>query len=152
VMRAFEEFFARAHRFQPLQMSEEHTGFPASSSSSITMTTTSASRKRKNIILIEDLPPVSAPTSRKIFQDTLSKFALSGGGRSSAVLVIIISDVFSKQSTELLFSSSKENRDFELTIRTLLPANLLSKIDSGGRHSSNIMQIKYADSCVAFSG
>jgi len=141
VMRAFEEFFARAHRFQPLQTSQ--SGFaPASPSSSVGA---SPLGNRKNIILIEDLPPVSAYSSRKIFQDTISKFSNSGVSRSSAVLVIIVSDVYSKQSTELLFSSTNESKEQALTVRTLLPANLLTRIDSGGSQSSPIMQIKYGE-------
>ncbi|KAF9353511.1 Cell cycle checkpoint protein rad17 [Mortierella sp. NVP85] len=83
---------------------------------------------RKNIILIEDLPPLSAFSSRKIFQEAISNFVKSRN--SSAVLVIIVSDVFMKQSTELLFSSMSENRDPALTIRTLLPHSVLEKIDS----------------------
>ena len=140
-MRAFEEFFARAHRFQPLQTSQ--SGFaPASPSSSVGA---SPLGNRKNIILIEDLPPVSAYSSRKIFQDTISKFSNSGVSRSSAVLVIIVSDVYSKKSTELLFSSTNESKEQALPVRTLLPANLLTRIDSGGSQSSPIMQIKYGE-------
>ncbi|GJJ78629.1 cell cycle checkpoint protein [Entomortierella parvispora] len=139
VMRAFEEFFARAHRFQPLQ-TQGDSGISNSPSS---FSRASPFGKRKNIILIEDLPPVTAYASRKIFQDTISKFSSSGGNRSSAVLVIIISDVFSKQSTELLFASTHESREPALTIRTLLPANLLTRIDSGKNQLSSIKEIKF---------
>lgn len=91
--------------------------------------------------MIEDLPPLSAFSSRKIFQDAVLKFVNSK--TNSAVLVIIVSDVFTKQSTELLFSSVSENRDPALTIRTLFPSSVLDKIDSAtNKECPRIKQIK----------
>ena len=147
VMNAFQEFFSRAHRYTPLNLSSDisrHSGGNGTSSSSIigALPASPAGPRKKNIILIEDLPPISAYSSRKIFQDTISRFANSRNSNSSSVLVIIVSDVFSKQSTELLFSSSQESRDPALTIRTLLPSTILDRIDSGGRDSGKIKQIK----------
>ncbi|KAF9947796.1 Cell cycle checkpoint protein rad17 [Mortierella alpina] len=148
VMNAFQEFFSRAHRYTPLVTSKDiprHSGGNGTSSTNFTraVPTSPAGPRKKNIILIEDLPPISAYSSRKIFQDTISRFANSKNNNSSSVLVIIVSDVFSKQSTELLFSSSQESRDPALTIRTLLPSSILDRIDSGGRDNGKIKQIKF---------
>ncbi|KAG0325836.1 Cell cycle checkpoint protein rad17 [Podila humilis] len=96
---------------------------------------------RKNLILIEDLPPVSAFSSRKIFQETLLGFANTRDTVSS-VLCIIISDVFSKQSTEMLFSSN-ENREEALTLRTLLPKPLLDRMGSSAKTNSRVKNIKF---------
>lgn len=158
VMRSFQEFFSRAHRFSPLQLSsgkpqqtQTQNTFgglsscsPATSSSSSTgwIQSPRSGPGKKNIILIEDLPPVSALSSRKIFQDTIHNFANSRAS-SSSVLVIIVSDVFSKQSTELQFSSSRESSDPALTMRTLLPPSILGKLDSGAKNdNARIRQIK----------
>lgn len=159
VMRSFQEFFSRAHRFSPLQLSsskpqQTHTqnAFGGLNSSSPATSTSSSSTGwmqsprsgpvKKNIILIEDLPPVSALSSRKIFQDTIHNFANSRASTSS-VLVIIVSDVFSKQSTELQFSSTRESSDPALTMRTLLPSSILGKLDSGAKNdNARIRQIK----------
>ncbi|KAF9425636.1 Cell cycle checkpoint protein rad17, partial [Podila epigama] len=135
VMNAFQEFFTRAHRFNPLLLGDSTDG-----SKPPTEAPRSASGK-KNIILIEDLPPISAYSSRKIFQETILNFANTRSSTSS-VLVIIISDVFSKQSTELLFSSN-ENREQALSIRTLLPAALLDRLDSGVKTTGRVKQIKF---------
>ncbi|KAF9561541.1 Cell cycle checkpoint protein rad17 [Mortierella alpina] len=149
VMNAFQEFFSRAHRYTPLVTSKDvsrHDGRGIGIGSTNDMGAVSASLsgpRKKNIILIEDLPPISAYSSRKIFQDTIFRFANSRNSSSSSVLVIIVSDVFSKQSTELLFSSSQESRDPALTIRTLLPSSILERIDSGGRDNGKIKQIKF---------
>ncbi|KAF9962854.1 Cell cycle checkpoint protein rad17 [Mortierella alpina] len=137
-----------AHRYTPLvtsrDISRHSAGNGTSSTSSMgALATSPAGPRKKNIILIEDLPPISAYSSRKIFQDTISRFANSRNSNSSSVLVIIVSDVFSKQSTELLFSSSQESRDPALTIRTLLPSTILDRIDSGGRDNGKIKQIKF---------
>ncbi|KAG0067897.1 Cell cycle checkpoint protein rad17 [Linnemannia elongata] len=158
VMRSFQEFFSRAHRFSPLQLSsgkpqqtQTQNAFgglnpssPASSSSAAGRAEAPGTRLgKKNIILIEDLPPVSALSSRKIFQDTIHNFANSRAS-SSSVLVIIVSDVFSKQSTELQFSSTRESSDPALTMRTLLPPSVLAKLDSGGKNdNARIRQIKF---------
>ncbi|KAI8597135.1 Rad17 cell cycle checkpoint protein-domain-containing protein [Dissophora ornata] len=144
VMNAFQEFFSRAQRFNPLLTSRDVslqsrsniTGLSGGPPLSISGT------GKKNIILIEDLPPISAFSSRKIFQETITKFANSRNN-STSVLVIIVSDVFTKQSTELLFSNTSENRDPALTIRTLLPSSVLSRIDSGGKGCPRIKQIKF---------
>ncbi|KAF9277413.1 Cell cycle checkpoint protein rad17 [Mortierella alpina] len=148
VMNAFQEFFSRAHRYTPLMTTKDisqHSGDNGSSNinNMRAPSMSSAGPRKKNIILIEDLPPISAYSSRKIFQDTISRFANSRNNSSSSVLVIIVSDVFSKQSTELLFSSSQESRDPALTIRTLLPSTILDRIDSGGRDNGKIKQIKF---------
>ncbi|KAG9322008.1 hypothetical protein KVV02_008171 [Mortierella alpina] len=148
VMNAFQEFFSRAHRYTPLVTFKDISRQSGGNGTSSTDNTRAvpmppASPRKKNIILIEDLPPISAYSSRKIFQDTISKFANSRNSSSSSVLVIIVSDVFSKQSTELLFSSSQESRDPALTIRTLLPSTILDRIDSGGRDNGKIKQIKF---------
>lgn len=147
-MNAFQEFFSRAHRYTPLMTTKDisqHSGDNGSSNINNMRAPpmSLAGPRKKNIILIEDLPPISAYSSRKIFQDTISRFANSRNSSSSSVLVIIVSDVFSKQSTELLFSSSQESRDPALTIRTLLPSTILDRIDSGGRDNGKIKQIKY---------
>ncbi|KAF9586533.1 Cell cycle checkpoint protein rad17 [Lunasporangiospora selenospora] len=102
---------------------------------------------KKSIILIEDLPPVSAHSSLKIFQDTIVQF--SHLRHNNSVLVIIVSDVFSKQSTELLFPTS-DNRDPALTVRTLLPSSILDRIDSGGRDYARIKQIKFNPIAMTF--
>ncbi|KAF9438716.1 Cell cycle checkpoint protein rad17 [Entomortierella beljakovae] len=132
VMRAFQEFFSRAQRFSPLAITRD----PSRPSQG------TGNRRKRNIILIEDIPPISAYSSRKIFQDTISKFANSRSG-STSVLVIIVSDVFTKQSTELQFSNSNESRDPAMTIRTLLPSTILDRIDSGGKGFPRIKQIKF---------
>ncbi|KAG0087209.1 Cell cycle checkpoint protein rad17 [Podila epicladia] len=84
--------------------------------------------QKKNIILMEDLPSVSASSSLKIFQDTILNFANTRSSIAS-VLVIVVSDAFSKQSTELIFSSN-DNREQAYSIRTLLPKTLLDRLDS----------------------
>ncbi|KAF9089821.1 Cell cycle checkpoint protein rad17 [Mortierella sp. AD031] len=160
VMNAFKEFFSRAQRFSPLQLSsgppqqsqapqQSQTafgGFNFNSSSSSTgrMQASRPGPAKKNIILIEDLPPMSADTSRRIFQDTIAKFSNSRANPSS-VLVIIVSDVFSKLSTELQFSSTMESKDPALTMRKLFPQHILRDLDSSGssRGSSRIRQIKF---------
>ncbi|KAK3806870.1 MAG: Rad17 cell cycle checkpoint protein-domain-containing protein [Linnemannia gamsii] len=154
VMKSFQEFFSRAHRFNPLQLSSgkpqqtQTTGFGNLSSSSPAsstgwMQTPRSGPTKRNIILIEDLPPVSAVSSRKIFQDTITNFANSRAS-SSSVLVIIVSDVFSKQSTELQFSSTRESSDPALTMRTLLPSSILNRLDSGAKNdNARIRQIKF---------
>ncbi|KAF9148344.1 Cell cycle checkpoint protein rad17 [Linnemannia schmuckeri] len=158
VMRSFQEFFSRAHRFSPLQLSSGkpqqsqtqntmggHNSSSPTSASSATewMQTPRTGPGKKNIILIEDLPPVSALSSRKIFQDTIHNFANSRAS-SSSVLVIIVSDVFSKQSTELQFSNTRESSDPALTMRTLLPPSVLGKLDSGAKNdNARIRQIKF---------
>ncbi|KAF9921593.1 Cell cycle checkpoint protein rad17 [Linnemannia zychae] len=155
VMRSFQEFFSRAHRFSPLQLSsgkpqQNQTGSGSLNSSPLStssqtgrMSAPQSGPPMKNIILIEDLPPVSALSSRKIFQDTITNFANSRANTSS-VLVIIISDVFSKQSTELQFSSTRESSDPALTMRTLLPSVILGRLDSGARNNTaRIRQIKF---------
>lgn len=156
-MRSFQEFFSRAHRFSPLQLSsgklqqtQAQNAFGGLNFSSLASSSSATGRieasrigpGKKNIILIEDLPPVSASSSRKIFQDTIHNFANSRA-TSSSVLVIIVSDVFSKQSTELQFSSTRESSDPALTMRTLLPPSVLGKLDSGGKNdNARIRQIK----------
>ncbi|KAG0201304.1 Cell cycle checkpoint protein rad17 [Mortierella sp. GBA30] len=145
VMNAFQEFFSRAHRFSPLITTRDVTRQEQDQGVSTTNYAAvgpSPTNTRKNIILIEDLPPVSAYSSRMIFQETISRFANSRAS-SSSVLVIIVSDVFSKQSTELLFSSSSETRDPALTLRNLLPPTVLSRIDSGGKDCGRIKQISF---------
>ncbi|KAF8978559.1 Cell cycle checkpoint protein rad17 [Entomortierella lignicola] len=137
VMKAFQEFFSRAQRFSPLATTRD-----APQQSQATNNPTLSSTRKRNIILIEDLPPISAFSSRRIFQDTISKFANSRS-YSSSVLVIIVSDVFTKQSTELLFSNTNESRDPAMTIRTLLPSAVLERIDSGGKGTPRIKQIKF---------
>ncbi|KAF9995609.1 Cell cycle checkpoint protein rad17 [Entomortierella chlamydospora] len=137
VMRAFQEFFSRAQRFRPLATTRD-----APQQSQSTGGSGLSSTGKRNIILIEDLPPISAFSSRKIFQDTISKFANSRNNTTS-VLVIIVSDVFTKQSTELLFSNTNESRDPAMTIRTLLPSTVLDRIDSGGKDNPRIKQIKF---------
>ncbi|ORZ01842.1 Rad17 cell cycle checkpoint protein-domain-containing protein [Lobosporangium transversale] len=139
VMRAFQEFFARAHRFRPLQTTlaaSLHCQEP------IFPSTPNSDSTNKNLILIEDLPPISASSSRKIFQDTIKNFS-NLRSKSTSVLVIIVSDVYAKQNTEMLFSNTSENRDSALTIRTLLPPSVLDRIDSGSRNNSRIKQIKF---------
>ncbi|KAF9185736.1 Cell cycle checkpoint protein rad17 [Haplosporangium sp. Z 767] len=136
VMNAFQEFFSRASRFNPMLTTRDVPSQTSGVSTSLSGT------GKKNIILIEDLPPVSAYSSRKVFQDTITRFVNSRTNTSS-VLVIIVSDVFSKQSTELLFSSTGESRDTALTIRTLLPPTILDRIDSSVRGCSRIKQIKF---------
>ncbi|KAF9121605.1 Cell cycle checkpoint protein rad17 [Mortierella sp. 14UC] len=154
VMKSFQEFFSRAHRFSPLQLSSSRpqqtqtTGFGNLNSSSPSSSTglmqiPRSGPAKKNIILIEDLPPVSALSSRKIFQDTITNFVNSRAS-SSSVLVIIVSDIFSKQSTELQFSSTRESSDPVLTMRTLLPSSILGKLDSGAKNdNARIRQIKF---------
>jgi len=153
VMGAFQEFFSRAHRFNPLQLSTGTQHYqPAygglNPSSPLTPTertqTPRSGPAKKNVILIEDLPPISALSSRKIFQETITQFANSKAS-SSSILVVILSDVFSKQNTELQFSSARESKEPALTMRTLLPSAILSKLDSGGVRGdcSRIRQIKY---------
>ncbi|KAK3809128.1 MAG: Rad17 cell cycle checkpoint protein-domain-containing protein [Benniella sp.] len=148
VMEAFLKFFSRAQRFHPLttlkssiQSNQSHPTGQGISSSNGSALGSVPSLAKKNIILIEDLPPLSAFSSRKIFQEAISNFVNSRN--SSAVLVIIVSDVFMKQSTELLFSSMSENRDPALTIRTLLPHSVLEKIDSAGKGCPRVKQIKF---------
>ncbi|KAF9300827.1 Cell cycle checkpoint protein rad17 [Mortierella antarctica] len=92
---------------------------------------------KKNIILMEDLPPVSASSSLKIFQDTIFNFANTRSSTAS-VLVIIVSDAFSKQNTELVFSSN-DNRDQAYSYRTLLPKTLLDRLDSGAGTTKTFM-------------
>lgn len=147
VMESFLKFFSRAQRFHPLAISTNPAQPSQSNMSSQNIAFSGKStpllvsgRNKRNIILIEDLPPLSAFSSRKIFQDAISKFVSSRN--NSAVLVIIVSDVFTKQSTELLFSSMSENRDPALTIRTLLPSSVLDRIDSAGKECPRIKQIK----------
>ncbi|KAG0285296.1 Cell cycle checkpoint protein rad17 [Linnemannia gamsii] len=150
VMQSFQEFFSRAHRFSPLQLSNGKPQRPQIQTqntfggpSSCSPATPRPGPKKKNIILIEDLPPVSALSSRKIFQDTIHNFANSRAS-SSSVLVIIVSDIFSKQSTELQFSSNRESNDPALTMRTLLPPSILGKLDSGAKNDhARIRQIKF---------
>ncbi|KAG0335336.1 Cell cycle checkpoint protein rad17 [Podila horticola] len=121
VMRAFQEFFSRAQRFNPLTLGDDIFG-----NNPVTMEKKSFGKK--NIMLIEDLPPVSASSSRQIFQDTILNFANTRSSTAS-VLVIIVSDAFSKQNTELIFSSN-DNREQAYSIRTLLPKTLLDRLDS----------------------
>ncbi|KAF9114762.1 Cell cycle checkpoint protein rad17 [Mortierella sp. AM989] len=143
VMRAFQEFFSRAQRFNPLVTTRDSPQQNQSiGNPGLTSPGGPSNNGKRNIILIEDLPPTSAFSSRKIFQDTISKFANTRSSLTS-VLVIIISDVFTKQSTELLFSNTSENRDPAMTIRTLLPSSVLDRIDSGGRGCPRIKQIKF---------
>ncbi|KAI1314685.1 Cell cycle checkpoint protein rad17 [Mortierella claussenii] len=137
VMNAFQEFFSRAQRFNPLMTSKGSSERVPGSVAEVL-----SGSGRRNIILIEDLPPISAYSSRKIFQDTITRFANSRSN-STSILVIIVSDVFTKQSTELLFSNSNENRDPALTIRTLLPSSVLDRIDSGSKGNARIKQIKF---------
>lgn len=134
VMRAFQEFFSRAQRFNPLTLGDDNSG-----NNPVTMEKKSFGKK--NIMLIEDLPPVSASSSRQIFQDTILNFANTRSSTAS-VLVIIVSDAFSKQNTELIFSSN-DNREQAYSIRTLLPKTLLDRLDSGAGTSGRIKQIKY---------
>ncbi|KAI8363301.1 Rad17 cell cycle checkpoint protein-domain-containing protein [Mortierella sp. GBAus27b] len=136
VMESFLKFFSMAQRFHPLTTSN---GLIQSNLSNISQST-SGSRKR-NIILIEDLPPLSAFSSRKLFQEAITTFTNSRS--NSAVIVIIVSDIFTKQSTELLFPSSGENRDPALTVRTLFPSSVLDKIDSASKGNPRIKQIKF---------
>ncbi|KAG0288505.1 Cell cycle checkpoint protein rad17, partial [Dissophora globulifera] len=138
VMKAFQEFFSRAQRFNPLGAPGSSTTPSAGSGGGPGVPL--AGKGKKNIILIEDLPPISAFSSRRIFQDTITKFA-NTRTNLSAVLVIVVSDVFTKQSTELLFSNTSESRDPALTIRTLLPSSILDRIDSGGKGCARIKQI-----------
>ncbi|KFH68920.1 hypothetical protein MVEG_05724 [Podila verticillata NRRL 6337] len=119
-MKAFQDFFTRAQRFNPLTLGDDVFGNKP--------VTIEKKRSGKNIILIEDLPPVSASSSRKIFQDTILDFANSRSITAS-VLVLIVSDAFSKQNTELTFSSN-DNREQPCSIRTLLPKTLLDRLDS----------------------
>ncbi|KAG0023563.1 Cell cycle checkpoint protein rad17 [Podila clonocystis] len=119
VMKAFQEFISRAQRFNPLALGDDIFGnSPAMEKKS----------SGKNIILLEDLPPVSATSSLRIFQDTILNFANTRSSTAS-VLVIIVSDAFSKQNTELIFSSN-DNREQAYSIRTLLPKTLLDRLDS----------------------
>lgn len=131
-MKAFQDFFTRAQRFNPLTLGDDIFG-----TKPVTM---EKKRSGKNIILIEDLPPVSASSSRKIFQDTILDFANSRSITAS-VLVLIVSDAFSKQNTELTFSSN-DNREQPFSIRTLLPKTLLDRLDSGAGTNGKIKQIK----------
>lgn len=134
VMRAFQEFFSRAQRFNPLTLGDDIFG-----NNPVMMEKKTSGKK--NIILMEDLPPVSASSSLKIFQDTIFNFANTRSSTAS-VLVIIVSDAFSKQNTELVFSSN-DNRDQAYSYRTLLPKTLLDRLDSGAGTSGRIKQIKY---------
>ncbi|KAG0024102.1 Cell cycle checkpoint protein rad17 [Podila clonocystis] len=119
VMKAFQEFISRAQRFSPLALGDDIFGnSPAMEKKS----------SGKNIILLEDLPPVSATSSLRIFQDTILNFANTRSSTAS-VLVVIVSDAFSKQNTELIFSSN-DNREQAYSIRTLLPKTLLDRLDS----------------------
>ncbi|KAG0001142.1 Cell cycle checkpoint protein rad17 [Modicella reniformis] len=140
-MSAFLDFLSRAQRFRPLSTTMTSSSKePLQSNHGNNLSTGSRSIK-KNIILVEDLPPLSAFSSRKIFQEAITKF--SSTRNTSAVLVIIVSDVFTKQSTELLFSSTNENRDPALTIRTLFPSSVLDRIDSAGKGNPRVKQIKF---------
>ncbi|KAG0099584.1 Cell cycle checkpoint protein rad17 [Podila epicladia] len=121
VMRAFQEFFSRAQRFNPMTLGDDIFG-----NNPLMMEKKSC--QKKNIILMEDLPSVSASSSLKIFQDTILNFANTRSSIAS-VLVIVVSDAFSKQSTELIFSSN-DNREQAYSIRTLLPKTLLDRLDS----------------------
>ncbi|KAG0235519.1 Cell cycle checkpoint protein rad17 [Actinomortierella wolfii] len=115
VMEAFQKFFARASRFDPLALdSNTSMGTPSSQHA----LTPRRRRTRKNIMLLEDFPPISAYTSRQIFQETITRFIRTE--RASSVLVMIISDVFSKHNTEMLFSSM-DYQEPALTARTMLP-------------------------------
>ncbi|KAG0357572.1 Cell cycle checkpoint protein rad17 [Gamsiella multidivaricata] len=142
VMRTFQEFFSRAQRFNPILTSRDLSQSSQSTGAQAGFSASMSASGRKNVILIEDLPPITAVSSRKIFQETIAKFANSRIS-SSSVLVLIVSDVFTKQSTELLFSNTNENRDPAMTIRVLLPSTVLDKIDSGGRGCARVKQIKF---------
>ncbi|KAF9970671.1 Cell cycle checkpoint protein rad17 [Actinomortierella ambigua] len=119
VMETFQRFFARASRFDPLTLdSGDGDKAPASQRPLAPR----KRRTRKNIMLLEDFPPLSAYSSRQIFQETITRFTRTE--RTSSVLVMIISDVFSKHNTEMLFSSM-DYQEPALTARTMLPKHVL---------------------------
>ncbi|RUS21356.1 Rad17 cell cycle checkpoint protein-domain-containing protein [Endogone sp. FLAS-F59071] len=127
VLRKFQEFLSRAHKYPSLVMTDSlDTISTANRSLPASLPTNDSLSNSRKLILIEDVPNISSLPVKKLFHSILRSFLCSPRFRYPIALVLSDASVHHAADTDLSSLAQRREHDSFMDARTVVPPDVLN--------------------------